>query len=879
MGQIPKKALRESDLEIIEVVGEGYNQTFRVKFIDDGITKYGFYKKLNPKREYPELLGKFSVAASLFNRMFLGERAAEERPVFYGNEKDENSKMAGTLSVDVDGFKRLNFCSEPVPLDTNEKKKVIPDTETLIEEDMMELLLGEWVVDNDDGHPHNKSLKGIIDFDMFFYWFTILMKKPRPVIGIPKKRLNLTVRDWEGFPIVKDSLPFYWATYEYPGQETFPSALHSTIAAPWLEKGYADPSQFAKLAGDPRAKEQQLAAAMKALLAYQPEVMRKRLTELFGDITFNYTSLDEVSVDLRIAYEKTFPELCNERTNTMSFADFMMNLYQKHYDNLYRVVVFYMGCENNGYGVPMPATCAALYKKPSLYRNIEEWVTKQNETLYSKEEDAKYDLTELQKRYHQIWRDAYTPTLNELLHNCYQLTNKLLFRLSQQVEVAEVEGKKVTDDSLTSAWELIGFMPELSRDKIEPLILVEKDSSFREGLLELSEFTKKIHAIAKVYYKKERKDLTEEDNIIFVKELKEVYETYNVSIRKKFLHKSTPAVEFNRIACALNQFIEQVKFSQHLTTTDEQMKDVVLQTVAKEVLPHTHEDIIRQYNDYLFQWAKGLKPTDLEGYINEIIDKYYSPYVPLISKRHRTQPVKDYLRTSTSERGDNRLSHIFSTGTDDTGALNQLLIQHLTPHMLQSYPLPSVTNAMKSGEFVKELAAYTQATVDFAKHDKRFNHLHCTEGVKLLYKTFYDWAEGLQKETFGAIIGSALSEYESKLWFGTSRRKEVEEYLNTYSNQAKILAFIFLKGEKTSTFSTTLFQKLIARMKSDIRTMEVDKQKLPGNRLIMQYNPEEHTPIYEAIKRYSEGPSQKQDKPKTTSTQKESEDRSSSLTH
>ncbi len=873
MGLIPKKALRESELDIpITAVSEGSHDTFRATVKKDG--RRGFYKKLNPKDHYPELLAKISVATSLFKRMFQGKRSAEECLVF-----DENDKIVGTFSFDVEGFEPFNYYSEPVPSDTNKKKKVVPDTETLIEKNIIELLFGRWLFDDDDGHPHNISLVGDIDFDMFFYWFTILMKTPRPVIGIPKKRINLTVRDWEGFPIVKDSLPFHWATYKQPGQETFPSTIHSTIASPWLEKAYADPSQFEKLAGDPRAKEQQLAVAMKALLTYQPEVMRKRLTELFGDLTFNYTSLEEVSVDLRIAYEKAFPGLCNEKTNTMSFVDFMMNLYQKHYDNLYRVVVFYMGCENNGYGVPMSATCNALYKKPSLYRNVEEWVTEQNETLYSNDEDVKYDLTELQKRYHQIWRDSYTPTLNELLHNCYQLTNKLLFRLSQQVEVAEVEGKKVTDDSLTNAWELIGSMPELSKDKIEPLILVDKDSSFRDGLLDLIEFTKKIHAIAKIYYKKEREDLTEEDNQTFVKDLKQVYETYNISIRKKFLHKSTPASEFNRIACALNQFIEQVNFSQHLTTTDEQMKDAVLPTLAKEVLPHTHEDIIKQYNDYLFQWAKGLKPIDLEGYINDIIDNHYSPYVSFLSKRQRAQPVKEYLKASASKRGDNRLSYIFSTGTDDTGALNQLLIQHLTPHMLQSYPLASVTNAMKSGDFVKDLATYAQTTVDFAKHDRRFNHLYCTEGVKLLYKTFYDWAEGLQKETFGAIIGSALSEYESKLWFGTSRRKEVEEYLSTYSNQAKILAFIFLKGEKTSTFSTTLFQKLIARMKSDIRSMEVEKQKLPGNRLIMQYNPEEHTAIYDAIKRYSEGPSQKQDKPKTTSSQKESEDRSSSLTH
>lgn len=874
MGQIPTKALRESELNIPDkTIGEGAHDTFRVTVKETG--RKGFYKKLDPKKHYPELLAKISVAASLFKRTFQGKRSAEECLVF-----DENNKIVGTLSFDVEGFEPLNYKIEPIPSETDKKKRVIPDTKTLIEKNMIELLFGRWLFDDDDVHPHNLSLEGDIDFDMFFYWFTIWMKEPRATIGVPKTRINLTVRDWEGFPIVKDSLPFHWPTYNQPGQETFPTAVHSAIAAPWLEKTYADPAQFAKLAGNKEAKEQQLAVAMKALLTYQPEVMRQRLTELFGDLTLNYTSLEEVSVDLRMLYEEKFPELCNDKTNTMSFVDFMMNLYQKHYDNLYRVVVFYMGCEDNGYGVSMPSTCNALYKTPSLFRNVEAWVKEQNGTLYGKDEDIKFDATELQKRYHQIWRDSFTPTLNELLHNCYQLSNKLLFRYSQQVEVAEVEGKKATDDSLTNAWEMIGSMPELSRDKIEPLILVDKGSSPREGLLLLVEFTKKLHAVSKIYYEKARADLTEEDNLTFVRELKLLHETYNLPIRQKLLHESLQASEFNRIACVLNQFTEQVNFAQHLTTTDEQMKDTVLPIVAKKILPHTHEDIIKQYNDYLFQWAKGIDPKDLERYINEIIDKHYSPYLSYLTKRHRAQPVKDYLKASALERGDNRLSYIFSTGSEDTGALNKLLIQHLTEHMLQSYPLPSVSNARKTGAFEKDLAIYTQATVNFAKYDKRFNHLYCAEGVKLLYKTFYEWAEKLDKEVFGAIIGSALSEYESKLWLATSRRKEVEEYMGTFSNKAKILAFIFLKGEKTSTFSTTLFQKLIARMKFDIGAQDPEIQQLPGNKLIMQYNPEVHTAIYDAIKIFSEGPSNKQDKPtSSSSTQRESEERTSSLTH
>jgi phosphatidylserine decarboxylase len=51
----------------------------------------------------------------------------------------------------------------------------------------------------------------------------------------------------------------------------------------------------------------------------------------------------------------------------------------------------------------------------------------QNETLYKKDDASlKYDLDELQHRYHQIWRDTYALTVKDLLHNTFNLTKRLL---------------------------------------------------------------------------------------------------------------------------------------------------------------------------------------------------------------------------------------------------------------------------------------------------------------------------------------------------------------------------------------------------------------------------------------------------------------------
>ncbi|HAT2057179.1 TPA: lpg2975 family Dot/Icm T4SS effector [Legionella pneumophila] len=857
---LPKKALKESQLQFLTAgtaVSDSSHQTYKVSFIENGVIKNAFYKKLDPKNHYPELLAKISVAVSLFKRIFQGRRSAEERLVF-----DDEERLVGTLSISVDGFKGFNFHKESVPQEPSAKEQVIPSTRTLIEKSFMEILLGRWFLDDDDGHPHNLSLAGDIDFDMFFYWFTIYMKEPRPAIGIPKTRVNLTVRDWEGFPNVKDSKPFHWPTYKNPGQETLPTVLpvQDKLVNLILEKTYPDPGQFEQLAHEPVAQEQKFAAALKILLTYQPEMIRKRLTELFGEMTLNYTSLDETDVALRSQYEKTFPHLCNENTNIKPFVDFIMNLYQMHYDNLYRVVVFYMGCENNGYGVPLPATNSALYHKPSFYKDIVEWARTQNITIFSKDDSSiKFDEDELRRRYHQVWRDAYAPTFRDLLHDSYSLTNKLLQQVSTfHVVLDEVEGKKPTDDTLTNAWELFGTMPELSLEKITPLISVDKDSKLRTALILLVEFTTQFHAVAKTYYQKDRKDLTEEDNLEFSEQLVQLYTNYNLKIRQSLAHTSTLAGEFNRIAVGLKQYTERANFQLHLTTTDEQMKEATVATTPKEILPHTHEDVIRQFNDSLFLWAKNSRPEDLSHHISEIIDKYYAPTIELLSKRHRAQPVKEYLQASVNESGENRLAYILSAGEGDTGALNTLLIQHLTPYMLQTYPLLSIRNAVKEGGFDKDLEIFTKAAVDFAKHDRRFIHLYNVEGKSLFFKTMYEWIDELPATKFKGLLESALKDYEGKLWWSTSRRSEVEGYCTKFS-QAKIVAMTFLNGKDSSSLNDVLFDKIIAAIQKDINKNK-EKLKIPGFRLINCYNAKEHRADYfKEVKNYAEPVSHRQE--------------------
>lgn len=879
---IPKKALKESQLKYLtagSAVNDGSHQIFKVTFIEKGIEKNAFFKKIAPAHHYPELLALISVATSVFKRSFQGQNSAEERLVF-----DEKDKLVGTLSIAIEGFKPLNFADEEVATEPYARELVIPSTKSLIEKNVMEILLGRYFLDDDDTHPHNLGFAGNhaadIDFDMFWYWFTIYMKEPRAVIGVPKRRISLTIRDWESFPNTKDAKHYHWPTYTYPGQVTLPNVMpvQGSILPHFLPKTYADPIQFQLLANSAQAQEQKLAAALKILVTYQPSVIRERLYEQFEEIPLNYTSLGPA---LSSKYEAQFPTLCNKATNVKPFIDFILNLYQEHYDNLYRVAVFYMGSKNNGYGVPLPAMSDALYNKPSLFKNIVEWVKAQNQTLYQSEEiTVHYKLEELQNRYHQVWRDAFAPRLRTLLHDSFNLTKKLFEESSIKRNVpseekkttdptwtragelfgtmpnsqrdreeiftkdnaVRIQGKKATDETLTRAWELFGTMPALEKDEIEKLIAVDKESNLRTALWQLIDFTTKLYAIAKCYYDKECNRLSERDNFKFVSAISKLYSEYNVKIRQNLANTGTDAIEFNSIALGLEQFAKHANFQLHLTTTDEQMKVSASGLPVQSLLHFSSATVLAQFNDALFIWAQTLKGEEFTRLITEIIDVYYTPYLSTLSFRGRSEPVKSYLQASGLESGDNRLAYILSSGNKADGALNTLLIQHLTPHVLLTQHLPSIANAIKSGDFVTHINLFTTAAVEFACSAPRFLHLYHKKGITLFYRTLFEWVDALDLLQFRAILKSSLNDYESaKKWWG-SRRAEVEECMKE-KVQAKALAMIFLKGEVSSSLNTILFNKIIAAIQADLK-IHPEKLAQPGFKLISQYSPAAHKDIY-----------------------------------
>ncbi|MGL5741521.1 MAG: hypothetical protein ACRCXC_02680 [Legionella sp.] len=113
------------------------------------------------------------------------------------------------------------------------------------------------------------------------------------------------------------------------------------------------------------------------------------------------------------------------------------------------------------------------------------------------------------------------------------------------------------------------------------------------------------------------------------------------------------------------------------------------------------------------------------------------------------------MKKSAHESGDNRLAYILSSGNQE-GALNTLLVDGLTPLMLQKYPITSMDLAIRDKGFEKGITDFTRDVVFFAKKDKRFTHAYSEEVMALLYKAMYHWADSLTERSFKGLIGSIL---------------------------------------------------------------------------------------------------------------------------
>ncbi|KTD14526.1 hypothetical protein Lgra_0557 [Legionella gratiana] len=319
---------------------------------------------------------------------------------------------------------------------------------------------------------------------------------------------------------------------------------------------------------------------------------------------------------------------------------------------------------------------------------------------------------------------------------------------------------------------------------------------------------------------------------------------------EEFEQKNKHPEEIEQKENCLEELEQNEKHSKELEQNEEfvlldESKEKVLR--SEKVLPLMQEDVKRKYHHSLFDWAKNLQPEALERYINKIIDKQYTPLLSTFSFRQRTEPVKEYLKVSKQEHGDNRLAYILSSGSQEDGALNKLLVEGLTPLMLRKYSIPSINLAIQDKSFKQSIAGITRDVVFFAKNDKRFTHPYSDTVISSVYKAIYDWVDTLTEDSFQSLVKSSLKQYESKTWGGywsTSKRLNIETYLKKNGN-AQVLALIFINELNELALSECLFVKIVNAIKKEIISGDYPKMKHDLEyKLIAEFNLEEHKDFY-----------------------------------
>ncbi|VEB38490.1 Uncharacterised protein [Legionella sainthelensi] len=362
--------------------------------------------------------------------------------------------------------------------------------------------------------------------------------------------------------------------------------------------------------------------------------------------------------------------------------------------------------------------------------------------------------------------------------------------------------------------------------------------------LYLNELERKGEPTEKLEQKETHCESQEQNEILIVEpEHDETHHPQELE-RNETLLEEPEQTEKHRQEPEQNDDLEELEHNEEIVLINSAQEKAVH---SKKVSPLRQEDLKKNYHNTLFDWAKGLHPDVLERYINKIIDKKYTPLLPTFSFRQRTEPVKEYLRMSKNESGDNRLAYILSSGSQEDGALNQLLVKGLTPLILRKQPIPGVALAIQDKSFEQNIVEITRDVVSFAKKDKRFTHTFSDVGISLVYRAIYDWVDSLTEKSFQSLIKSSLKQYEATTWggyWGSSKRIEVEGYLKENCN-SKALAMIFMNNIEIPTLNECLFTKIIEAIKKEFISGEYPKMHQDLKyKLTADFNLKEHKDFY-----------------------------------
>lgn len=874
---LPLKALQYGQLKFEtagSAVSKSSHEVRKAEFYDaDGEKKTGFYKPLGP--DYPCLLAKISVAYSVLMRMSSGTQVAADRLVL----DDISGEVLGTLSYALPDYKPMLCSGESLPIDLQQKELRCPSEETLVGYNFTEMLVAEYRSGNNDAHPGNMGIARkeegkvdspfvpvIIDHDMRGYKLTSIIKGRRFTSGITEdspESIVMDPSDFNNFPIINGRT--HWPANTMPGNLYMP-------------KRYMAYAQFQGLAKNPvlqtekgpvSFQDQLFHALLKQLVLFSPGILKPWLIDYFGDIPLDFMTLD---VDKRGALCKAYPQLFNNQTNAKPFVDFIMPYFKQEYNEFYLASAFYPGCEKNASGTPVISMNQYLQNKPSAFRDILQWATEQNTQMEqawnnfdqkkyhedSKRYEAKrqeyqqvtlqhgkdsaestkcmnelqscipakpgwyciapkhrFDITKLQQRYHQIWRDSHILLIKEIIFATQILANKK--PVTTSLCLSTQSATKAIPSAITEAWQLI----ETSSTKGDKSCSLNSKAGHNPAL---EAFHNDLHTYAEAYYKTKRNDLDIESNLTFIDLATKLIRDYETTVYKTL--SSSLASEFAKIVKNLVQCYGRLNFPRHLNEDDVELsiKDKYDYSAVLQ-RKHTEPDVMTAALKTLFNWAKKIDRETLDGAILEIIQMYYEPsYINLTANRLRSNEVTQYLKNSEEASGDNKLAYILSCGGTESTSLNTLLVKHLMPIVLRDtiavidVNLMSVSQAFERNEFKDAL--YTEHAVNYAKRDLRFTHLYSKASLERFNNILYRWVSLVKPQAFKDMVFKVLGHYEPytlNLLSKKIRGPEVRQYFNSNNSNQLILAYIFSGGDiQKNSLNTLLFNKILEVMTQSI---------------------------------------------------------------
>lgn len=899
------------------------NKVSKVTFLDiDGQEKQAYFKPIS--ENYPVLLAKFSVAASVLMRLSLGERAAEDRLVY-----DADGNICGTVSIALKNFKPFNFLLDGLPYDEAEKEQVCPSTGTLIQHNIMELIFFSWFLGEDDLHPNNIGLSGRLDWDMLFYPITEIIKGPRTFIGgSAEGKIELSEEDFSNLPeLANTKRHTHWPTHPWPGNANYLKKFPNHDA--FINLGKND-ARFYDSVNDRwvSAQEQLYTAALKALLTWQPEVVKLRLQDALGDEPLNFTALPENKVK---QLQDCFPEFFNLESNSASFVECMIKIYQEFYDKLYYTVTNYTADGKNNYGELRHAFYKFLLENPGAYNSIAEWVKEENKLLENKDldilnfsgqknwqqaasvlpmkradpetldddtllqyieasneetisaalqqipEDKKnqlskqfadlrsnktrfnahiiktflkttnnsiirskifkmihptticetefrntqLDMSMLNKRYHKIWRDTFTPWIN----NVDEESRKLITKVTQELSLNNTKISLVPNQPLKKevkdSGDLLNAQQSINKDVIKKEIDCDKESFMRSGLNQLIEGREKMITSSKTYWAIHHQELNPLKNREYINDMEIAINHFKQAI-SEFGPNHDYSKRASEIIQSLTILCENIDFYKHTSTSaPEEIKSQPVFSNMYYTQGHTDDEIVNCCVERLFEWINTLSLETFEKEIGAVLIEYNSGLAYYSMYRTRFEDIKNYLQHSKDTKNDQRLAHIYASAQNSggTGALNTTLTKHFINKLITENfkntigsELVSVERAIKENNFNTD--HYTKAIVAFTKKSERFEHIYTSSAQERIHQIIFKWAENYGYDGFVAYLNNVISGYEKHIWW-SSRRPEIHGYYKNNSPQI-ILANIFSKrGYESNSFNPLLFKTLIKKIQAE----------------------------------------------------------------